>query len=334
MNLHILKSCTPAIREPTTMATMSKVCVPFLVLLISHSLYSTSLKNHNEGQVNVSRILRSLEKVAHFYARNIDKVNLDSIFGLRVAEGCITKILNEFQNVNDRGSHLLRTRMTSLLKMVKKMATDALPHLNEYQPEYYRNFKPIVESPWTLFEDFRKLNVKWKGKSTLVDGGGSLDGNNFNEKISDKCMTQLMGTSVGQKNPCNVSVDCLKIMTSPKLRNYGNTHQVLYFLLGFETRCRHILEREMKKLSHHWGGGNRSRNDNFLEKKCEQIFHEMKALESNVVSNGKTDLFLEQVLVCSMLGYKDFLSHETLRNMINWQDKDHGCFGTEMKQVL
>lgn len=333
MDIHILKSCTPAIRKPTTMATMSKVCV-LLVLLISQSLYSTSHKNHNGGQVDVSRILSSLEKVVDFYARNIDKVNLDSIFGLRVAEGCITKILNEFQNGNDRETRLLRTRMTSLLKTVKKMAIDALPHLNEYQPEYYRKFKPIVESPWMLFEDFRKLNMNVKRKSTLVDGNGSFNGKNFNERISDKCMTELMGTAAGQKNSCNVSVDCLKIMTSPKLRHYGNTHQVLYFLLGFETGCRHILEREMKKSPHHWGGENRSSNDNFLEKKCEQIFHEMKALEPNVVSNGNTDLFLEQGLVCGILGFKDFLSRETLRNIINWQDRDHGCFGTEMNQVL
>ncbi len=55
-----------------------------LVYLVtpSHSEHFTQAKNDW-----ISRVLISLDKVIEFFFRDYDSVNLDGIFGLRVAEG-------------------------------------------------------------------------------------------------------------------------------------------------------------------------------------------------------------------------------------------------------
>ena len=40
-----------------------------------------SVSNHVDG------VLKSLQKVLEFYSRNVEKVNLDSVFGIRVGQG-------------------------------------------------------------------------------------------------------------------------------------------------------------------------------------------------------------------------------------------------------
>ena len=58
----------------------------FLVLLILSMPFEGqqnvgSVSNHVDG------VLKSLQKVLEFYSRNVEKVNLDSVFGIRVGQG-------------------------------------------------------------------------------------------------------------------------------------------------------------------------------------------------------------------------------------------------------
>lgn len=298
----------------------------FFVLLLSPP--SCACKNHFQSVEDISATLRSLENVADFYRRNMDKINLDSIFGLRIAEGIFTKILQKlYQGDSPKSQHFVE--LQTLLSLVKKTATLALPHIEVYNSEYYHNFKPAVDKPWKSFKDFRKMRLKPEQKYSLDNGNGFPNGKNFSEKVSDKCLTEIIGTASEHKDPCYVSADCLKLMTSNNLQRYGNTHQVLYFLFGIESGCSDVLERELKKSSHSLNKDNRSYVDRFLEEKCVQIFNEFRQLEPNVVSAGETDLFLEQGLVCGILGFEDFLTHKILENILSWQNIEHGCFGTE-----
>ena len=294
----------------------------FISLLFGLICQSALASDHKSTlEIYTDRTVKSLQNVADFYADNIDKVNLDSIYGLRVAQGCLESIL-EVLSVD---SYFL-PKIASLHKIIKNASEHALPYLKNYQPDYYNQFKPIVDKPWTIFRDFRRLASK--------SGIWNLEHfNDFDEKVSDNCMSEITGTSPHSKRPCHVSLDCLKLMTSNNMRRYGNTHQILYFLIGFQTGCRHVVEKEFQKFRRYLEIGNIVNVDTFLETKCAQILVEMNELKQNVLAHHDTDLFMEQGFVCGLLGYEDFLHRDILEKIFVWQDKEHGCFGTEDSHI-
>ncbi|XP_028403299.1 UPF0764 protein C16orf89 homolog [Dendronephthya gigantea] len=288
------------------------------LMLIMLSNFSLALTSHKLERY-IDRTIKSLENVVGFYVNNVDKVNLDSIYGLRVGQGAIASILLH----DNHRFHKLK----SLHNVMKNTAEKSLPYLKEYQRNYFNMFKPIVEKPWKLFSGFRQVKNMALTFSTKSNAKSKHFTQHFTEKISDKCMTEMTGTSAHSHNPCKVSLDCLKLMTSNELRGYGNTHQILYFLVGLQTGCRHIIEKEFQKFHGYLKQNHIFNVDDFFEKKCAQIFVEMKKLSKNVVMGYNTDLFMEQGLVCAILGFENFLDPTTLENIFIWQDKELGCFG-------
>ena len=54
----------------------------------------------------------------------------------------------------------------------------------------------------------------------------------LDEEQSDRCMSELIGSHKSGGKPCDISSQCISIMTSPGLLGYGITHQVLWTLLA------------------------------------------------------------------------------------------------------
>lgn len=46
----------------------------------------------------------------------------------------------------------------------------------------------------------------------------------------------------------------------------------------------------------------------------------------NLQNNINQDLFLEQLLLCSMIGYEEFLRYDWFDHVLSWQDPQYGCF--------
>ncbi|CAF5024376.1 unnamed protein product, partial [Rotaria magnacalcarata] len=44
--------------------------------------------------------------------------------------------------------------------------------------------------------------------------------------------------------------------------------------------------------------------------------------------NTNQDLFLEQLLLCSIIGYEDFLRFDWLDMILSWQEPKYGCFSS------
>ena len=300
-------------------------CAIFTVLVhwfVFH-LSAAELGSHQvKLDVLTGRTVKSLEVVADFYKTNFDKVNLDSIYGLRVAQGSLATILKTLPT-----DHSLFQKLRSLHITMTNAAEKALPYLKEYQPDYYYLFKPVVDKPWSIFQDFKKM------KNKTTPSNPELSEHYFDEQISDNCMTEMIGTNANSKHPCHVSFDCVELMTSNDLKRYGNTHQILYFLFGYQTGCRTIIEKKFQKFCRYLKKHDILNVHTFLEGKCGQILVEMNQLEENVVVNGDTDLFMEQGLVCSILGYEDFLDRTILENIFLWQDKELGCFGRKNSHI-
>ena len=56
----------------------------------------------------------------------------------------------------------------------------------------------------------------------------------FSEAFSDQCMSELMGSGVGdqKKERCSMSLTCLDSMLKGGMKGYGLTHQLLYTILA------------------------------------------------------------------------------------------------------
>ena len=104
------------------------------------------------------------------------------------------------------------------------------------------------------------------------------------------------------------------MMTASKTRDYRLTHQLLWILAAKKTQC-------LKKKAYY-----------YEEYFCANIYADAKY---NLTNNGNQDLFIEELLLCSMIGFEDFLRYDWFHAVTSWQQSDSGCFGSasEVKQI-
>ena len=116
---------------------------------------------------------------------------------------------------------------------------------------------------------------------------------------------------------CFISESCWDMMTFPMGKNYRLTHQLLWFSIANNIGC--VKQRLAKQ------------NLNYLEDYfCANIYQDA---QFNFINNVNQDLFLEQSLLCSIVGYKDFLRFDWLNTILTWQQADYGCF-SDASEIL
>ncbi|XP_033749011.1 UPF0764 protein C16orf89 homolog [Pecten maximus] len=107
------------------------------------------------------------------------------------------------------------------------------------------------------------------------------------------------------------------MMTSEGTSGYVTTHQLLYFIVMENVKCREKVEEfigneEVAKLQ---------------KGLCANIYKEaLMATSSGKVRESEKDLFLERVLLCGTLGYEDFLKEDWIKMTLQWPDSKTGCF--------
>ncbi|CAF3485185.1 unnamed protein product [Rotaria socialis] len=55
---------------------------------------------------------------------------------------------------------------------------------------------------------------------------------------------------------------------------------------------------------------------------CANIYQDAKI---NLLNNINQDLFIEQLLPCSIVGYEDFIRLDWFRTILGWQHPDYAC---------
>lgn len=106
-------------------------------------------------------------------------------------------------------------------------------------------------------------------------------------------------------------------MTSPKTKDYRLTHQLLWFVIGKTIGC---IEKDLADKNLH------SLEDYF----CANIYHDA---HDNLKNNINQDLFLEQVLLCSIIGYEEFLRFDWFETILTWQDPQYDCFNDQSETI-
>ncbi|KAK3581739.1 hypothetical protein CHS0354_000124 [Potamilus streckersoni] len=150
-------------------------------------------------------------------------------------------------------------------------------------------------------------------------------------KVEDICFNAL--PYVEQYDPtyyksllpkCNFTADCMAYMTQNETARYFITHQLLYFIILENVGCADIVQLQTG-----------SRRILEIETNlCQRIYDEAESyIENSDVDGVKRDLFLEQVNLCGILGFENFMKTDWIRMILGWLDWRDGCFKINQKSV-
>ena len=263
-----------------------------------------------------NQTIYAIEKLLSFYEEQISQVNLDAIFGLRVAEGAIALTLTQHNESFWKAAETkyIYQKLSKLKQQAASINNRAQVSIKKQSKEYYDRFKDIVDKPWRFFKDFgdRKLPV--------VKAGLKLKGKNstWDEATSDRCMSEALGSNPNHTE-CIFTPVCVNAITDQTQVDYGPTHQILFLTLAVIHGCE---EKYSEVLKQHLGYD----VDGLIENRCIRIMKEMRALEQPNVQEYNRDLYMEQAFVCALHGYEEFLTLKRLGIVLSWQ-RTVGCFG-------
>lgn len=305
-----------------------KPCTTLTLWLTFIVLLASPVASYDQNLNDLERqVFLALNRVLNFYHREFKSVNLDGIFGLRVAQGAFLSVLNDVQAGQLKLDEHLLGQVRDLYNKASLIGQRALPFLKQSTPDYFKKFRKQVSNPWANFKPFTnkellKRNYNPQKRRNIIS---------FDEETSDQCMSALTGTGSNSHitQPCQVSDKCWGVISAEGAEGYALTHQALFFLLGETQGCTPQLLKRLEQ-SHIKGG-----LEQIYNRICSDMYPQMIALErkggSKQLDSYDRDLYMEQAMVCGSIGYHDFLSSERLRNILTWQRKD-GCFG-EKNQV-
>ena len=285
------------------------IIVTICLILFSSNLISEGLTvDSNEFRLkHGGEALSALRKLLNFFESDAKNLNADGLYGLRIAQGQLTAL---GQNLNDKDRRRFTDKhhlLNSLLTQIERIANESLIVIEETNPAYLRRFLKMVSRPFIIDYEIRSIDKTLFEKETRIS--------DFDEDASDQCFGELLGAD-DQTNgqSCLITKSCWDMMTASQVKDYRLTHQLLWFLVAKNIGC---LENRTVSIK---------ANEKF--QRLENIF--CANIYQDVVSNSKNnenqDLFLEQILLCAMIGYEEFLRLDWLRIILKWQDPVYGCY--------
>jgi hypothetical protein len=107
------------------------------------------------------------------------------------------------------------------------------------------------------------------------------------------------------------------MMTSSLGKDYRLTHQLLWFLIAKNIGCinENLANRKLNYFEDYF---------------CANIYEDA---QYNFDNNINQDLFLEQLLLCSMNGYEDFLRFDWFNRILTWQHPEYDCFSDASETI-
>lgn len=132
-----------------------------------------------------------------------------------------------------------------------------------------------------------------------------VDKGHPNEEDSDICLSEVLNSN------CVVSSKCWNLMSlDEKSYGYHLTHKLLYFTF-LSTNCSSVapIGQSVSEI---------------LTNLCSEILIETNFISKISFPHLLRDLFMEQVLFCTLNGFSEFIREDWLAEIISWQSSS-GC---------
>ncbi|XP_023224708.1 UPF0764 protein C16orf89 homolog [Centruroides sculpturatus] len=244
--------------------------------------YSTMAKSVNYENLLLLRTILALNRALEYMDHQIENINLDGVLGVRMADDQLQVLLN--QPVKDGYQNIIPI-ISQLQRKAESIANRGIPYIKNAQPVYYQGIGNILTNGlWSLDYRRRKTNENQERKV--------FNETYFNESLSDKCISEIIGRDETDFCQCAIKDDCWALMTSPDYSGYSLTHEVIYLQLSEICQCQ--TRRFIQDYN--------QRSSNFLfNYLCSKILKEAETIFENVT---KQDLFMEQRNNVSNIRYK------------------------------
>jgi hypothetical protein len=278
----------------------------FIIYSSIQIVYSSTLPSPELHIKYGGQALNALEHLLNFFESDINDLNLDGLYGLRIAQGQLNilhEILNEKSHITDKNKYI-----QSLSIQIERIANKSLTEIAQKASSYLHRFILVANKPFIIEYELRKI------KKHFIENG--LRNSEFNEDESDSCFSELLGSSDHlNSTKCFITQSCWLMMTSSMTSDYRLTHQLLWFLIAKNIGC--IDHRSISKLAN-------KNLKNLEDHYCSNIYY-----DAQININNNQDLFLEELLLCSIIGYEEFLRLDWFKRILTWQHPEYGCFRSE-----
>uniref|UniRef100_A0A3Q3KAM6 ADP-ribosyl cyclase/cyclic ADP-ribose hydrolase n=1 Tax=Monopterus albus TaxID=43700 RepID=A0A3Q3KAM6_MONAL len=269
----------------------------------------------------IDDVLSSLSRGASFLERQHEHINLDGVVGFLMLQAELKEAVRTWPHT-DPVSWAQRTSAVTLVKRLDQSFNKAIAALQQNDPKYYREFEPLLSwSFWLIPQDWSTTDHSLVYPSTMTTEC-------YDEQLSDKCFTLLLGTWKINGTPCIVTKPCQDTMTRFGCPHYSLSHQLLYFMIGKMKGCTNLLK-----------GDTRASRANMTEQNYQKIFcSNMMKTNQDIIKDGLTeqtvDIFIENILICGLAGFSDFYKADWLQDILRMQDEELGCFGRDSEYEL
>ncbi|KAM4598346.1 UPF0764 protein C16orf89 homolog isoform 2-T2 [Polymixia lowei] len=268
----------------------------------------------------IDDILNSLSKGAAFLDNEHLNINLDGVVGFLILQAELKEAVRTWPHT-DPVSWAQRTTAVALVKQLDQSLAKAVSALQQNDPKYYREFEPLLT--WR----FWVVPQEWSSTDPSLTYSSTRTMECYDEQLSDKCMTLLLGTWKNNGTPCIVTKSCRDTMTRFGCPHYSLSHQLLYFMIGTMKGCSNMLKGDM-----------RASRTNLTERSYQKIFcSNMMKSNQEAIKDGFTgqtqDIFIENILLCGLAGFSDFYKADWLQHILRLQDQDMGCFGRDERMI-
>ncbi|GFN76825.1 upf0764 protein c16orf89 [Plakobranchus ocellatus] len=258
-------------------------------------------------------VLGALEKAIRFFVQDYADINVDGLFGIRLAQGSIESVLEECSNGQLVCPNDLVRALEKFTTTIKITGKKTEPYLEAEDPDYFHNFYSVISEGYVL--DYRPEIL---GTARSVPDSDLK----YDETLGDVCFNLLIGTGKVNERPapkCTITRECWDFMSLPNLKAYFITHQLLYYIFIDKYGC--VEEARLFD-----SDNNPSVIRHREREKCRSILGEVREeYNGGHVDMLRQDLFLEQVVLCGMLGFEDFFADEYITMILSWQYQP-GCF--------
>lgn len=207
----------------------------------------------------------------------------------------------------DSISHLLDETQTVASELERSLSSNP-------SKSYNHRMQNVVQRALYSSHTFDRrvdLSQVWQHINSTTDISTSI------MLLMDNCYSILVGSR--QKSPCVITDDCWHVMSQFHVRGYRLTHEVLYLVFGHSFGCENAIEQHTN--------ASQVSLDQFESVLCSNVLASaIKSYETGLEAGRGEDLFMEQLLVCSLLGFKDFYRPAWLRYVMSLQNTTSGCF--------
>ncbi|UJR14146.1 hypothetical protein I4U23_001140 [Adineta vaga] len=283
--------------------------IVYISFLLTCHLHISALQSSQLHLKSAGSALNALERLLNFFESNPTNLNLDGLYGLRIAQGQL-QILEQLLKSTENYFIDKNQIIDSLLDQTERIANQSLNAIEHNAAFYLHDFFLIASQPFVIEYQARRIDkdlIEYKGRNS-----------EFDEESSDRCFVELLSSSNrSQWEKCSISKACWTMQTAQIGKDYRLTHQLLWFLFAKHFGC----------INQNHGNEQLNRLEDLF---CANIYEDAKI---NLMNNINQDLFLEQLLVCSMIGYEEFLRLDWFRIVLSWQHPDYDCYSDDSKKI-